>query len=53
MSENGKGDGTRPRTVPKEVADANHERTFGKFIPWWERRQPIDDTPAKQDDPQH
>jgi len=39
MSGNGKGDDGRPMVVPKKVYDQNHENTFGKHIPWWERRK--------------
>lgn len=38
MSEAGKGHDPRPFSVDKETFTQNHEATFGKKMPWWERR---------------
>jgi hypothetical protein len=35
----GKGDRRRPTRVPKEVADANYEAIFGKYVPLYMRKQ--------------
>ena len=35
----GKGSGRRPTKVPKEVADANYEAIFGKYVPLYLRKQ--------------
>jgi hypothetical protein len=35
----GKGDRRRPTRVPKEVADANYETIFGKYVPLYMRKQ--------------
>jgi hypothetical protein len=40
----GKGDRRRPTRVPKEVADANYETIFGKYVPLYMRKQIPDDT---------
>jgi hypothetical protein len=40
----GKGDRRRPTRVPKEVADANYEAIFGKYVPLYMRKQLPDDT---------
>jgi hypothetical protein len=34
----GKGDRRRPTLVPKEVADANYENIFGKYVPTYMRK---------------
>ena len=39
----GKGDRRRPTKVPKEVADANYETIFGKYVPLYLRKQIPDD----------
>jgi hypothetical protein len=36
----GKGDRRRPTLISKEVADANYEAIFGKYIPTYLRKQP-------------
>lgn len=38
MTQNGKGDDPRPFSVDQETFAQHHEATFGKKIPWWERR---------------
>lgn len=43
----GKGDRRRPTRVPKEVADANYEAIFGKYVPLYLRKQ-IPDDPVEQ-----
>jgi hypothetical protein len=35
----GKGSRRRPTKVPKEVADANYEAIFGKYVPTYLRKQ--------------
>lgn len=40
----GKGDRRRPTRVPKEVADANYEAIFGKYVPLYLRKQIPDTT---------
>lgn len=37
-SEAGKGYDARPFSVDKETFTKHHEATFGKKMPWWERR---------------
>jgi hypothetical protein len=44
MSYSGKGDRRRKTLVPKEVADANFETIFGKYVPLYMRKQ-IPDEP--------
>lgn len=51
MSQNGKGDGSRPCFIPKEQLDKNYELAFGKKIPWWERRNNERDTTPERTDP--
>ena len=40
----GKGDRRRPTKVPREVADANYEAIFGKYVPIYMRKQLPDNT---------
>jgi hypothetical protein len=40
----GKGDRRRPTKVPREVADANYEAIFGKYVPLYMRKQLSDNT---------
>jgi hypothetical protein len=40
----GKGDRRRPTKVPREVADANYEAIFGKYVPLYMRKQLPDNT---------
>lgn len=42
----GKGDRRRKTLVPKEVADANYETIFGKYVPLYMRKQ-IPDEPEQ------
>lgn len=43
----GKGDRRRKTLVPQEVADANFETIFGKYVPLYLRKQiPDDDKPV-------
>jgi hypothetical protein len=39
----GKGDRRRKTLVPTEVADANYEAIFGKYVPLYLRKQIPDD----------
>ena len=54
----GKGSRRRPTKVPKEVADANFETIFGKYVPTYLRKQlpdddkPVDHTPTENKDPE-
>jgi hypothetical protein len=41
----GKGDRRRPTKISKEVADANYETIFGKYVPLYMRKQ-IPDEPV-------
>jgi len=49
----GKGSRRRPTKVPKEVADANFETIFGKYVPpnlrnrTQENEQPVDHNPTE------
>lgn len=47
----GKGSRRRPTKVPKEVADANFETIFGKYVPTYLRKQIPDDTQVVEDKP--
>lgn len=42
----GKGDRRRPTKIPKEIADANYEAIFGKYVPLYMRKQ-IPDEPVE------
>ena len=48
MSYSGKGDRRRKTLVPKEVADANFETIFGKYVPLYMRKQ-IPDEPTSEE----
>ena len=58
MSYSGKGDRRRKTLVPKEVADANYEAIFGKYVPLYLRKQlpdddqPVDHKPTEDKDPE-
>ena len=45
----GKGDRRRPTKVPKEVADANYETIFGKYVPLYLRKQIPDEPVVKEE----
>jgi hypothetical protein len=45
----GKGSRRRPTKVPKEVADANYEAIFGKFVPLYLRKQIPDEPVVKEE----
>ena len=40
----GKGDRRRPTNIPTEVADANYEAIFGKYVPTYLRKRIPDET---------
>ena len=47
----GKGSRRRPTRISKEVADANFETIFGKYVPTYLRKQIPDDTQVVEDKP--
>jgi hypothetical protein len=50
----GKGSRRRPTKIPKEVADANYEAIFGKYVPLYLRKQILDEPVVenKEDKPE-
>ncbi len=42
-SEAGKGHDRRPRHISREEEESNFKRIFPGFVPWYERRKPIED----------
>jgi hypothetical protein len=45
----GKGSRRRATRVPKEVADANYETIFGKYVPTYLRKQIPDEPVVKEE----
>ena len=44
----GKGDRRRKTLVPQEVADANYEAIFGKYVPLYLRKQIPDESTSEE-----
>lgn len=44
----GKGDRRRKTLVPQEVADANYEAIFGKYVPLYLRKQIPDESTLEE-----